>query len=171
MENKQYGVNARYNGSIMAKITLHTSPYNIFLNNSNGHGCYFFKYFYFNLWIIYVQWPTNLPKSMWKLVFKVVDVILKFGSPKKKPHKVQRNNGPSNIFKNTCFWTKKIEKQTKITIHMDLWKYGQILTIQKTSLTIKWLRFSKKRFLIWVYHLVLHYIYWVPKTNLKNESI
>jgi hypothetical protein len=27
---------------------------------------------------------------------------------------------------------------------MDLWKYGQILTIQK-SLTIKWLRFSKKK--------------------------
>jgi hypothetical protein len=40
---------------------------------------------------------------------------------------------------------------------MDLWKYGQILTIQK-SLTIKRLRFSKKRFFIWVYHLVLHYI-------------
>jgi hypothetical protein len=40
---------------------------------------------------------------------------------------------------------------------MDLWKYGQILTIQR-SLIIKWLRFSKKRFLIWVYHLILHYI-------------
>jgi hypothetical protein len=40
---------------------------------------------------------------------------------------------------------------------MDLWKYGQILTIQK-SLTIKQLRFSKKRFFIWIYHLVLHYI-------------
>ncbi len=41
--------------------------------------------------------------------------------------------------------------------HMHLWKYGQSLTIQK-SLIIKRLRFSKKRFLIWVYHLVLHYI-------------
>ncbi len=38
-----------------------------------------------------------------------------------------------------------------------LWKYGQILTIQK-FLIIKQLRFSKKRFLIWVYNLVLHYI-------------
>jgi hypothetical protein len=27
------------------------------------------------------------------------------------------------------FWDKKIKKQTKIIIHMDLWKYGQILTI------------------------------------------
>jgi hypothetical protein len=40
---------------------------------------------------------------------------------------------------------------------MDLWKYGQILTIQKT-LTIKQLKFSKKWFFIWVYHHVLHYI-------------
>jgi hypothetical protein len=40
---------------------------------------------------------------------------------------------------------------------MNLWKYGQILTIQK-SLAIKQLRFSNKRFFIWVYHLVLHYI-------------
>jgi hypothetical protein len=40
---------------------------------------------------------------------------------------------------------------------VDLWKYGQILTIQK-SLTIKWLKFSNKRFFIWFYHIVLHYI-------------
>ncbi len=48
-------------------------------------------------------------------------------------------------------------KQIKIGTHMDLWKYGQILTIQK-SLIIKRLRFSKNIFLIWFYHLVLHYI-------------
>jgi hypothetical protein len=35
---------------------------------------------------------------------------------------------------------QKIEKQTKIVIHMNLWKYGQILTIQK-FITIKHLRF------------------------------
>jgi hypothetical protein len=40
---------------------------------------------------------------------------------------------------------------------MDLWKYSQILTSQK-SLTIKQLMFSKKRFFIWIYHLELHYI-------------
>jgi hypothetical protein len=48
-------------------------------------------------------------------------------------------------------------KSNKITIHMDLWKYGQISTIQK-SLTIKQLRFSKKRFFIRICHLILHYI-------------
>jgi hypothetical protein len=42
-----------------------------------------------------------------------------------------------------CFWDKKLEKQTKIVAHMDLWKYGQILAIQK-SLAIQWFKFSKK---------------------------
>jgi len=41
--------------------------------------------------------------------------------------------------------TYVFEKHTKIVTHMYLWKYDQILTIQK-SLAIKWLRFSKKRF-------------------------
>ncbi len=94
---------------------------------------------------------------MWELVFNVIDVIFKFESPKRKTHKVLRNNAPSKTFKNICFWNKEIEKQTKNATHMDLWKYGEILTIQK-SLTIKWLKFSNKRFLIWIYHLVLHHI-------------
>jgi hypothetical protein len=46
-----------------------------------------------------------------------------------------------------CFWDKKVENQTKIASHMDLQKYGQILTIQKL-LAIKPLMFSKKRFFI-----------------------
>jgi hypothetical protein len=33
----------------------------------------------------------------------------------------------------------KTKTKTKIATHRDLWKYGPILTIQK-SLTIKWLR-------------------------------
>jgi len=53
------------------------------------------------------------------------------------------NNDPCKAFKNICFWNKEIEKQTKVAIHMDLWKYGQILTVQK-SLTIKRLSFQKK---------------------------
>jgi hypothetical protein len=57
------------------------------------------------------------------------------------------NNDPCKTFKNYAFGIKKIEKQTKIATCIDLRKYGQILTIQK-SLTIKWLRFSKKRFMI-----------------------
>jgi hypothetical protein len=67
------------------------------------------------------------------------------------------NNDPCKAFKNICFWDKEIEKQTKITTHMDLWKYGHILTIQKPFI-IKRLRFSNKRFFIWIYDLVLHYI-------------
>jgi len=50
------------------------------------------------------------------------------------------------------FWKTK-----KIATHMNLWKLGQILTIQN-SLVIKWLKISKTIFFIWVYHLVLHYI-------------
>jgi hypothetical protein len=57
----------------------------------------------------------------------------------------------------TYYLGQKFEKQTKNTTHMDLWKYSQILTIQK-SLAIKWLRFSNKIFFTWVYHLILHYI-------------
>jgi hypothetical protein len=58
-----------------------------------------------------------------------------------------------------------MENKIKFATHMDLWKYDQILTIQK-SLTIKWLRFSNKRFIIWIYHLVLYYIL---KPNNKFE--
>ncbi len=81
------------------KNTFPTSLYNIFLNDSNEHGCYFLKCYCLNLWIILVQSPTNLPKSMWKLVFNIIDVILKFGSPKRNTHKVQRNNAPFKTFK------------------------------------------------------------------------
>jgi hypothetical protein len=35
------GVDASYDGSILAEIILPTSPYKIFLNDSNVHGCYF----------------------------------------------------------------------------------------------------------------------------------
>jgi hypothetical protein len=41
---------------------------------------------------------------------------------------------------------------------MDVWKYGQILTIQK-SLTIK-------------HFIILYYItYWIPITNLEGDLI
>jgi hypothetical protein len=128
-----------------------------------------FKYYYSNIWIIHIQSLTNLPKSLWKIVFNVANVIFNFGNHKRKTPKVHKNNAPSKIFKKKCFCDKKIEKQTKIATHMDLWKYGQILTIQK-SLVIKRLRFSKKRFFIWV--IILYYIiYWIPITNLERESI
>jgi hypothetical protein len=69
--------------------------------------------------------------------------FLKFESPKKKTHKFHKNNAPSKAFKQYFLgqknWKIKIIK-LKIAIHMYLWKYGKILTIQK-SLAIKWLRF------------------------------
>jgi hypothetical protein len=95
---------------------------------------------------------------MWNYIFNVIDVILKLGSPKRKTHKIHMINDPSKTFENICFGDNFFfEKQTKIAIHMHLWKYGQIWTIQK-SLTIEWLRFSNKRFLTWVYHFIFYHI-------------
>ncbi len=79
-----------------------------------------------------VQSPINLSKSMWKLVFNVANVIFKFGSPKRKTHKVHKNNAPSKTFKKYDFGITFLKLQIKIAIHMNLWKYGQILTIQKS---------------------------------------
>jgi hypothetical protein len=70
-----------------------------------------------------------------------------------------------NMLLGQCF----LKNQTKIATHLDLWKYGQILTIQK-SLAIKQLRFSKKdssyEFIILYYNIC-----WVLITNLECESI
>ncbi len=43
--NEGIGVNAQYNDSIYnsRKITFLISLYNFFLNDLNGHGCYFFN--------------------------------------------------------------------------------------------------------------------------------
>jgi hypothetical protein len=51
------------------------NPNKIFWNDSNGHNCYALKCYYSNIWIIHAQSPTNLPKSMWKFIVNVVDVI------------------------------------------------------------------------------------------------
>jgi hypothetical protein len=53
---------------------------------------------------------------MWKLVFNVIVVILKFGSLKKKTHKVHLNNAPHKTFKNLCFWDKEIENKIKLQL-------------------------------------------------------
>jgi len=111
-------MNGQLNVFILVEITFLISPYKIFLNDSNRHGFYFFKCYYLNLWIIHVQSLIYLPKSMWKLVYTIIDVILKFGSPKKKTHKVHTNNAPCKTFKKYVFGIKKLKK--KIVIHMDL---------------------------------------------------
>jgi hypothetical protein len=102
-----------------------------------------------------VQSPTNLFKSMWKLVFNVINVILNLKVLKGKSIKYKWIMPYLKISKNMLLgkivW-KKINCNS-----CDLWKCDQIWTIQK-PLTIKRLRFSNKRFFIWVHHLILHYI-------------
>jgi len=44
---------------------------------------------------------------------------------------MQRNNVSFKTFKKYAFGTKKLKKNKNV-IHMDLWKYDQILTIQKS---------------------------------------
>ncbi len=115
-------VDVSYSGSILVEITFPTSLYKILWNDSNGHG-----YYYFIILIIHVQSPTNLPKSMWKLVFNVADVILKFGSPKKKTHKVHKNNAPSKTFKNIFFGTKKLKNKQKLQL---IWIYENMIKFE-----------------------------------------
>jgi len=76
------------------------------------------------------------------------------------------------IMNHIKLWKNMLLKQTKITTHMDLWKYGEILNIQKSSI-IMGLKLSNKIFLIWIYHIVLHHILnpnnkfgmWINKKN------
>jgi hypothetical protein len=86
----------------ISRFTLINS-YKIFLNDSNRHGCYFFKYYYSNIWIIHDQSLTNLPKSMWKLIFNVIDVIFNLKVLKRKPIKCIWIMAHVNFSKNMFF--------------------------------------------------------------------
>ncbi len=92
---------------------------------------------------------------MRKFVCIVIDVIFKFGSPKKKTHKFHKNNAMSKTFLKYAFGMKKLKNKQNFIMYMDLRKYGQILTIRK-SLVIKRLRFSKKSYLY--EFIILYYI-------------
>ncbi len=109
-------VNARLNASILVEITFPISPYEIFKNESNGHGFSYLKIYYFNLSIIHVQSLTNLSKFMWKLIFNVIDVIFQLGNLKRKAHKVLKNNAPSKTFKKYVFGTKKLKDKQKLQL-------------------------------------------------------
>jgi len=61
---------------------------------------------------------------MWQYVFNVLDVIFKFGSPKKKTHKVHRNNAPSKTFKKYAFGTKKLKNKQKLQL---IWTYENMV--------------------------------------------
>jgi hypothetical protein len=56
---------------------------------------------------------------MCKLVFNVANVILNLEVQKIKPTKSKLIMTYVKLSK-TCFWDTKIEKQTKITTHMNL---------------------------------------------------
>jgi len=77
---------------------------------------------------------------------------------KRKPTKsIWTIPAPSKVFKKYGFGGKKLKIKLKFIIHMDLWKYGQILTIQKFE-TMIWLRLRRERLLIWIYHFILQHI-------------
>ncbi len=59
---------------------------------------------------------------MWELVFNVANVILEFGSLKKKTHKDFKNIAPFKTLKKYVFGTNVFKM--KIATHIDLWKYG-----------------------------------------------
>jgi len=149
------------------KSTLPCKSIQDYLNDSNWHGCCFKKYYYSNLWIINLQWSTNLSKSMWKLVFNVTDVIFLIGSSKRKTHKVHMNNSPCIVVKKYAFGTKKLKTNKNCNSYglMKIW-----LNFNRSKvLIIKQLKFSNKS--SYEFNILYYIIYWVPITNLECESI
>jgi len=63
---------------------------------------------------------------MWKFVFNVINVNLEV--LKRKPTKSIWIMAHLKLSKTYFLGNKETEKQTKIATHMNLWKYGQILT-------------------------------------------
>jgi hypothetical protein len=62
---------------------------------------------------------------MWELVFNVVDVIFKIGSPKRKTYKMFKNNIFSKTFKKYAFEIKKLKK---IKLQL-IWIYENMVKI------------------------------------------
>jgi len=82
---------------------------------------------------------------------------------------VHINSAPSRFCGNIFLWGKKNWKVVQIAPSMDLWKYGPILTIEK-SITIIWLNFHGKDFLF--EFLISYYnLYWITITHLEWKSI
>ncbi len=61
---------------------------------------------------------------MKKFVCNVIDVIFKFGNPKRKTHKVHKNNAPSKTFKKYAFGTKNLKNKQKLQF---IWTYENIV--------------------------------------------
>ncbi len=56
-------------------------------------------------------------------MFNIIDVIFKFGSPKRKTHKVFKNNVLFKIFKKYAFGIKKLKKKKFYNLYglMKIW--------------------------------------------------
>jgi hypothetical protein len=151
------------------KFTFPINSYKIFLNDSNGHGCYFFKYYYFNICIIHVQLSINLFKSMWKFIFNVTNVIFfNLEVLKQKPTKSIWIMAHVNLSKTYDFGTNFKTKNKNCNLY-GLMKIWSNFNHQK-SLIIKQLRFSKNNSSC-EFIILYHIIYWVLITNLECESI
>ncbi len=61
---------------------------------------------------------------MWKVLFNVANVIFKFASPKRKTHKVHKNNATFKIFKKCVFGTKKFRNKQKLQL---IWTYENMV--------------------------------------------
>ncbi len=73
--------------------------------------------------------PTKItfsmnPYKIFKLIFNVIDVILKFGSPKRKTHKVHMNNDPCKTFKKYAFGIKKLKNRQNLQL---IWTYENMV--------------------------------------------
>jgi hypothetical protein len=105
---------------------------------------------------IVIQSLTNLPKSMWKLVFNEFISFLHLEVLKGKATKSIWIMHDVKVFKNMLLGQKKMKTNKNCNWYglMKIWSNFN----HSKVLSIKWLRFSKNRFLIWVYHMVLHNI-------------
>jgi len=61
---------------------------------------------------------------MWQLIFDVVDVIFKFGSPQKKSHKSIWIMPQVKLSKTYVFGTKNLKKKQKLQL---IWTYENMV--------------------------------------------
>jgi hypothetical protein len=88
------------------------------------------KCYYFKFWIIHVQSFTNIPKSMWKLVFNVFDVIFYLKVLKGKLTKSRWIMVNVKFSKTYSFGTKKLKNKQKLQI---IWTYENMVKINHSK--------------------------------------
>jgi hypothetical protein len=83
-----------------------------------------FKIVIFNLWKKHIQSFANLPKSMWKLVFNVIDVIFHLEVLKIKPTKSKWIMTYVKLSKTYAFGILKLKNKQKLQL---IWTYENIV--------------------------------------------